>query len=162
MQILGIFSFIGDSAKEMLVGLFLLIDSLVYSLISWLYQIFCILASFRLFDNSMFEVITSGIFSIIGVVALFLIAYQLLQYMINPDTIKSGEAIKKIILKIITSVLMVVLIPTIFDFFFDFLRISTSCFAIVLPLSRCNKIIQVFILLKEIYEDSLQLCQLFK
>lgn len=49
MFISGIFSFIGETAEEIIVGIFLLIDSLVYSLISWLYQIFCVLASFCLF-----------------------------------------------------------------------------------------------------------------
>ena len=120
MLILGIFSFIGDSVKEMIVGVFLLIDSLVYSIISWLYQIFCILASFRLFESELFDVITSSIFSIIGVVALFIIAYQLLKYMINPEDVKGGAAIKKIVIKIITSMAMIILVPMLFDFLFDF------------------------------------------
>ena len=83
MFISGIFSFIGETAEEIIVGIFLLIDSLVYSLISWLYQIFCVLASFRLFDNNMYESITKSIYVVIGVVALFLIAYQLLFSMVH-------------------------------------------------------------------------------
>lgn len=120
MLIAGIFSFIGDTVGEIIVGLFLLVDSLVYSLISWLYQIFCVLASFRLFDNNMYESITKSIYIILGVVALFLIAYQLLFSMVHVDDNKSLGETKKIVVNLITSLVLIALVPTIFDFFYSF------------------------------------------
>ena len=120
MFISGIFSFIGETAEEIIVGIFLLIDSLVYSLISWLYQIFCVLASFRLFDNNMYESITKSIYVVIGVVALFLIAYQLLFSMVHVDDNKSLGETKKIVVNLITSLVLIALVPTIFDFLYSF------------------------------------------
>ena len=119
MLIAGVFSFIGNSAQEFIVGLFLLIDSLVYNIISWLYQIFLVLASFRLFESSMYESVTNSIMAIIGVVALFIIAYELLKNMINIDASKGGSVIKKIIINLVTSMLMIVLVPTMFSFMYD-------------------------------------------
>jgi len=119
MLISGVFGFLGESIAEAIAGLFLLIDSLIYTLIGWFYEIFLILASFRLFDSDMYKNITDAVYSIIGVVALFLFAYELLNLMVNVDKEKSGTVIKKFIVKLITSMMMLILVPTAFNFAFD-------------------------------------------
>lgn len=120
MLIGGVFSFIGDSAKEMIVGIFLLIDSLIYTFVGWLYQLFLVLASFRLFESDMYESITSSIYTIIGVVLLFILAFELLKMLVDPDKAKGGETVKKIIINLVTSMVMFAIVPVIFTFMFDF------------------------------------------
>lgn len=120
MLIAGVFSFIGDSAKEMIVGIFLLIDSLIYTFVGWLYQLFLVLASFRLFESDMYESITSSIYTIIGIVLLFILAFELLKMMVDPDKAKGGEVVKKIIINLIFSMAMFAIVPVIFTFMFDF------------------------------------------
>lgn len=85
MLIGGVFSFIGETFQEVLVGVFLLIDSLIYTFIGWFYQLFLVLASFRLFENDMYDSITSSVYTIIGVVLLFIITFELLKMMVDPD-----------------------------------------------------------------------------
>ncbi len=120
MLIGGVFSFIGDSAKEMIVGIFLLIDSLIYTFVGWLYQLFLVLASFRLFESDMYESIKSSIYTIIGVVLLFILAFELLKMMVDPDKAKGAEVVKKIIINLISSMAMFAIVPVIFTFMFDF------------------------------------------
>lgn len=120
MLIGGVFSFIGDSIQEILVGIFLLIDSLVYTIIGWFYQLFLVLASFRLFENDMYKTITSSVYVVIGIVLLFILAYELLKMMVDPDKSKGTETIKKIILNLVSSMVMFAIVPLIFTFLFDF------------------------------------------
>lgn len=122
--------------QEMLLGVFLLIDRLVYSLISWLYQLFCILASFNLFNNNMYESITKSIYIIIGVIALFLIAYQLLNSLIKIDDNKVTGDVKKSISNLITSLVLIAIVPTIFEFLFAFqnsILMNNTIGKIILP-----------------------------
>lgn len=104
--------------KESIVSIFLFLDAIVYSFISYVYQIFLVLAGTNnIVDDSFIDGFVDRLYLIIGVVALFIIAYSLLKVMINPDEgLKSKNSPTKFIFNIITSIVLVALIPTIFNF----------------------------------------------
>ena len=104
--------------KEAVVSIFLFLDAIVYSFISYVYQIFLVLAgSNSIVDDSFIDGFVERLYMIIGVVALFIIAYSLLKMMVNPDEgLKGKNSPTKIIFNIISSIVLVALIPTIFDF----------------------------------------------
>lgn len=102
--------------------IFIMIDSMVYSFVSYVYQIFLALAQgVSLFDNTFVEELVGRIYIILGVVMLFLIAYSLLKVMINPDELTKGKNSPVNIIKdVLISIGLIALLPTIFDFAFDF------------------------------------------
>lgn len=113
-------SMIGDSIINILYKILLSLDSIIYSLISWLYQVFNILASCQLFKSEFYTSLSQRIYVIIGVITLFILSYQLLLLVINPDENKIFGEGKKIIVNVITSLAMIVLVPVAFDVLFSF------------------------------------------
>lgn len=104
--------------KEAIVSIFLFLDAIIYSFISYVYQIFLVLAGTNdIVDDSFIDGFINRLYLIIGVVALFIIAYSLLKMMLNPDEgLKGKNSPTKIIFNIISSIVLVALIPTIFNF----------------------------------------------
>lgn len=104
---------------KLLTELFLRIDSLVYGFISVLYQKFIALASLKMFNDAVYARIENAVYMIVGVFALFLIAYNILKHMIEADFSKSATDIKKIIINLVTSMFMIMLVPLAFNFLFS-------------------------------------------
>ncbi len=111
-----------DAIQSLLIKVLLVIDSIVYSFINWLYQIIMTLAGVNIFSNTdVVDRLVNRIYIVIGVVMLFLIAYTLLKAMVNPDeALKSKQSPIKLIGKTIVSIVLIALIPTIFDFALGF------------------------------------------
>ena len=103
-------------------GFLLFLDSIIYSLISWVYQIIIVLCQIDILDNT-FEIdaLINRIYVIIGVVVLFLMAYALLKSMVNPDDAAKAKSSPVTIIKdVIISIALIALVPTIFDFAMKF------------------------------------------
>ena len=116
------FAAIGEAILNFFVGVLLFLDSIVYSLISWVYQIILVLCQVDILNNS-FEIdaLINRVYAIIGVVVLFLLAYSLLKSMVNPDDALKGKKSPVTIIKdVIISIVLIALIPTIFDFAMNF------------------------------------------
>lgn len=113
-------SLVGDWIQGGLYKLLLLLDSLVYTLISWFYQVFNVLASCQLFTSDIYEGLAQRIYIIVGIVTLFMLSYQLLLLVINPDESKNFGDGKKIVINVVTSLAMILLVPTAFDVMFRF------------------------------------------
>lgn len=96
------------------IGLF--IDSLLYSFISFFYQVFIAISRANLFSETTIRTITDRIFTVLGIVMLFYIAYELLMLVITPEKLTSENKIKTLITKFITSIILIVLLPTIFKY----------------------------------------------
>ena len=77
--------------RNALINVFLSLDSIIYSLISYLFQVFNYLASAEIFSSDVFQELTYRVYIIVGVAALFLIAFSLLQSLVNPDDITKGK-----------------------------------------------------------------------
>lgn len=109
-----------DAIERGFYWLLLTLDSLVYTLISWFYQVFNVLASCQLFTSEIYEGLAQRIYIIIGIVTLFMLSYQLLLLVINPDEQKNFGDGKKVVINVVTSLAMIILVPTAFDVMFRF------------------------------------------
>lgn len=108
--------------KTALFWVLLMIDGMIYTLINWTYQIILNIADTNLLTNrDIVDNLVGRIYTIIGVVMLFLLAYSLLKNMTNPDeALKGKKSPIKLISNTIISVVLIALIPTIFTFALDF------------------------------------------
>ena len=99
----------------------LFLDSIVYFLISWVYQIILLLCNVDILDNDFqVQALINRIYIIIGVVVLFLVAYSLLKSMVNPDDTKGKNSPFNVVKNVIVSIVLIALMPTIFGFAMDF------------------------------------------
>ena len=113
---------IGDTIVSFFFGVLLTLDALIYSLISWVYQIILVLCNADILSNN-FEIdaLVGRIYIILGVVILFLVAYSLLKSMVNPDEAMKGKKSPVTIVKdVIISVVLIAIVPTIFSFAMEF------------------------------------------
>ena len=111
-----------DNIVNVFVSILLFLDSIVYSLISWVYQIILVLCQVDILNNS-FEIdaLINRIYIIIGVIVMFLFAYSLLKSMVNPDDALKGKKTPITIIKdVIISIVLIALIPNIFSFAMKF------------------------------------------
>ena len=107
-----------ENISNFFIGILLFLDGLIYSLISWVYQIILVICQVDILDNSYeIDALINRIYVIIGVVVLFLVAYSLLKSMVNPDDVlKNKKGPVNIIKDIIISIALIALVPTIFSF----------------------------------------------
>ncbi len=110
---------IWDNISTTIFGLFMQLDIIVYWLISVVYGLFNEIASARIFGNEVTVDIIQIANVIAGVIALFLIAYTLLNKIVNPDS-KDGSNGAQILKRVILSFVILVLTPFIFDFLYAF------------------------------------------
>lgn len=100
---------------------FLSIDTVLYPIIGYCYQIFIYLASARIFTNETFETIANNLYIVIGVAALFIISFSLLQIVINPEGGMKGKySPNKIIKEVLIAIVLLGFTPTIFNFLYEF------------------------------------------
>lgn len=110
--IVAIFSFI-----------FLLIDSIVYAIVGWAYDMFTVIAGARVLDESALRDLADRVYIVVGVVALFIVAYALLQAIIDPDKASKGDtSLGKIIPNIAIAIVGIAIVPTIFNYAYDVQR----------------------------------------
>lgn len=114
----------GQFLQSILSYVCLLIDSVVYFLVKVAYKLFLALAQFELFNDSTFEYLINRTYIIIGVISLFIVAYSLLNAIINPDNAsKENKSVTKIVKNIVIAIIGVAVMPTIFSYFYYFQRV---------------------------------------
>ena len=98
--------------------IFLFIDSVVYWIGSIAYRIFFLVSDVNIFDNSAIGAITDRIYTILGVIMLFVFAYNIILLIVNPDkmTDTSDKSMPGMVKNTIISVLVIALLPTIFNY----------------------------------------------
>ena len=123
----------------------LAIDSIVYAVVGWAYDMFTIIAGARVLDESALRDLADRVYIIIGVVALFIVAYALLQAIIDPDKASKGDtSLGKIIPNIAIAICGIAIVPTIFNYAYDIQRMIL-----------CNNIIPKLLLDNSItYDDN--------
>ena len=122
-----------DASKNAGIGQFLLavlsficlaIDSVVYFAITVTYKLFLALAQFEIFNNEAFDYLINRAYIIIGVVSLFVVAYSLLNSIINPDNAgKGNKSFAKIVKNVVIAIVGVAIVPTVFNYFYYFQRV---------------------------------------
>lgn len=95
----------------------LLIDSAIYLLLTSLYNIFIILATNNILDNSYFSTFVDRIMAIVGLIMLFKIAIVFVQMIFDPNKISDdrigGKALVK---KIVVVIVLLTFTSNIFDY----------------------------------------------
>lgn len=118
--------------------IFLFIDTIIYYGVSLAYRVFIALASARLFgsDETFFRTLTEKVYVVIGVVALFLVAYALLVAIINPDNANKGDkSLGKLFPNIALAIVGIAIVPTVFNWAYK-----------AQDLILCNNVIQKLML----------------
>ena len=122
----GFFGWLGEQVINGIASFFysilLWLNAIIYSFISYIYNIFLILAGGgSIFDDKQIGDMVSRIYVIIGVVVLFLVAYSLLKSMVNPDeAFKGKKSPVNVIKDVLISIVLISIIPYVFDFAFEF------------------------------------------
>lgn len=100
------------------IELLLVIDAFIYKFISMLYNVFLIIANRRILTNELYETISSRIYIVVGVVALFIVAYSMLNMVINPEDKSNGGI--GIVKRLVIAFVAIFFVPIAFDFLYSF------------------------------------------
>ena len=120
MLLLGIFN-LGETIAEAFFGILLAIDGVIYGFIDKLYQLFMALASARILSNETIQSLLERVSILLGVCALFILAYSLLTAIINPDNMaKEKTGPYNIVKNIVIALAFLALTPAVFNFMYKF------------------------------------------
>lgn len=90
---------------------FSVIDTMIYSVISSMYQIFFNIASSTIISGEVIRQFFSRVQLILGIIVLFKLTLSLISGIINPDIVTDGKnGTSKIVTRIVTALIMLVLI----------------------------------------------------
>lgn len=95
------------------------LDALVYSLISTVYQVFNAVSKVSLYgsSNDKIQSLTNRIYVILGVAMLFVLAYNIILLIMNPDNASKGEkSVQGLLKNFVISIVLLTLLPTVFDY----------------------------------------------
>ena len=115
----AIFGALGDLVERIFTHIFLFIDTFVYWLINLAYQTFLAVSQIRIFNSQDLYDLSQRIYIIIGVVALFLVAYALLLAIINPDNNNKDRSLGKVIPNIALAIIGIAIVPSAFNIMYD-------------------------------------------
>lgn len=109
--------YIGEATID---SLLISIVGLIYRFIAFIFQVFIVLAKTKTIDSAEYSNLIDNFYLILAVVMLFIVAFSILQAMVNPENNKGAENGGKVVKNFVTSVVILVLLPTIFNFAFSF------------------------------------------
>lgn len=91
------------------------IDSAIYTLVAWAYELLMKIAGTNFFGDSMYEQFNHRIYMLLGLFMLFKLSFSLIKYIINPDEFNDkSKGGKKIILNVLIVLLLIITTPMIF------------------------------------------------
>lgn len=106
-----------------ILGILMWIDTGIYKIAGWIYEIFLALAKTNIFDKGDYKQIVSRIYAVLGVIMMFVLAYSLLKAVINPDEFAKGDkgdgSFPKLIKNVVVSLAIIAFLPTIFTVAFN-------------------------------------------
>ena len=109
-----------DTFDEIFITIF---DQILYSLIGFLYKCFIILGSMDIFGGGgdgnasameMYQAFTTRIYSVLGVIMIFVLAYQIILFIIDPD--KGMKDSQKIVKNLVKGIILVIICPLVFHY----------------------------------------------
>ena len=111
--------FDANKINDLLNALFIRIDAVIYKFVSWIYQIFLLIADAHIFKTDTYELIVRRIYVVLGIAMLFFLAYTILKSITDPDSVNEGNGgVGKIITNTVISLVAIAVIPTIFNFLY--------------------------------------------
>lgn len=94
----------------------LFLDRLIYKLMSLAFQVFIAVSEVNLFGDDGLRKMINQIFTVLGVVMLFIMAYEIILLIINPEKLSGENGAKRLVTKVLTSIILLILLPTIFNY----------------------------------------------
>ena len=105
-------SAIGAWASNIFYGILLTIDYVIYLAINICYQLFEVVSEIEVFSAENVGAISRRIYTIIGIVMLFVFVYNIILAIVDPDSLSKGDkSVKNIVQNTIISVILVTLFP---------------------------------------------------
>lgn len=121
---MGNYLLFGNWVIQQISKLGLLIDAIVYTFTAKAYEVFLLVSEAQLFDDGseLLSEITSRIYSILGIVMLFVLAYNIIKLILNPDKLSSSDdsSLQGIAKNLVISIIILVLLPTAFKYIYQF------------------------------------------
>ena len=99
------------------------IDNVVYSLIGFAYKVFLILGTLDLFGGytsgtegamEVYQAFSKRIYSVIGIVIMFILAYQIILFVIDPD--KGIKESRKLVTNVVKGIILTIIAPLVFHY----------------------------------------------
>lgn len=90
----------------------------VFHVISGVYNVFKFLAKTSIFGSDDYAPLVNNVYTILGVVVLFIMAYSILTYIVDPEKDKGGASSEKMIKNVFISFIMIILCPFVFEYAF--------------------------------------------
>lgn len=101
--------------------LFLTIDSFVYMIARGVFEVFCFISEVTIEKNDSIVAITNRFYAILGILLVFIISYNLLTYIIDPDKMTDNKVGASAVIKdIVIALVIITLTPTIFTKLYAF------------------------------------------
>ena len=98
----------------------LLLDAIVYWVVSVCYNLFVFLATEPIFKEEFFTDFARRIYAILGVFMLFYLAYALLNSLVDPEKLSKGDkSVSKLAMNLVISLILLGLSPTIFNYAYN-------------------------------------------
>lgn len=88
----------------------------IYKVICAVYDAFLFLAETSIFGSDDYAPLVNNVYTILGVVVLFIMAYSILTYIVDPEKDKGGASSEKMIKNVFISFIMIILCPFVFGF----------------------------------------------
>lgn len=108
------------AVKNTLLSILMMLDTLIYWIVSVVYRVFILVSKASLYNTSdtKIKALTDRIFVILGVAMLFVMAYNIILLIMNPDKMSSGgdKSLQGLLKNLVISVVILTLLPTIFDY----------------------------------------------
>lgn len=106
---------IGTFVKDALRSVAAALDSLIYQVVSFLYKLFFFVSSTEIFQNDAVKNVSKNFQLLVAVVVMFSLSISLVNYIVNPDNMKSGKVpASKLVTKVITSLILLLTINIVF------------------------------------------------
>lgn len=106
---------IGTFIKDALRSVAAALDSLIYQVVSFLYKLFFFVSSTEIFQNDAVKNVSKNFQLLVAVVVMFSLSISLINYIVNPDNMKSGKVpASKLVTKVITSLILLLTINIVF------------------------------------------------
>ena len=106
---------IGTFVKDALRSVAAALDSLIYQVVAFLYKLFFYVSSTEIFQNDAVRNISKNFQLLVAIVVMFSLSISLINYIVNPDNMKSGKvSASKLVTKVITSLVLLLTINIVF------------------------------------------------
>ena len=104
---------------ELVLQLFLTIDSTIYLIIAWLYNLIMDTTNLQILTEGQIARFTRNMYAILGIVMVFFVSYRIIYFIISPDvSAEKGRGLGALTSRIFVSIILIISIPWIFQFGF--------------------------------------------